>query len=115
MSPTKNVPAVNTGKLADIMKAEASIAMPEVISIFLSKYETELYERKATLSDKISQLTKEGESLTTTTLTKADFKEYENIKIPKFDLISFQRNERKIKRLEKHRETVQKSFKRISQ
>ena len=79
---------IATGKLSDIMKAEANIAMPEVVSIFLSKHETDLYNQKTTLQGEITDLKKDLEMHEAKVAKAANFKQYVDIKIPKLNLIT---------------------------
>jgi len=76
-------------KLSSIIKAEARMAMPELVSIFISKYETELYDRKNNLQETISKLHKALEILDKKVTETADFSKYENVCVKRFDLVSF--------------------------
>lgn len=81
---------VEPGKLSDIMPTEARIALPEIVSVFICKYETELYNTKAALSETIIELKKEKELIAATALDSADFSAFIDIKINKLCLISYQ-------------------------
>lgn len=87
------VPTKGTGNLSDIIKAEAKIALPEVVSVFISKYESELYDRKATLQENIAQHTKDLATHEKTVISAADFSKYEGIKVPMLKLVSELKNE----------------------
>ena len=76
------------GKLSSIIKAEAKIALPEVVSVFISKYESELYDRKANLSETIAQHTKDLATHEKTVISAADFSKYDGIKVPLLKIIS---------------------------
>jgi len=80
---------IAVGKLSEIMSAQATIAMPEVISVFISKYETDLYNRKSELTIEIGNLKKDLEMLQASTLAKADFSSYDEIKISKLGLVTY--------------------------
>lgn len=85
--------APSDGKLSSIIKAEAKIAMPEVVSVFISKYENELYERKATLSETIAQHNKDLATHEKTVISAADFSKYADIKVPKLGIVSVIKDE----------------------
>ncbi len=82
------VPSKGTGNLSDIIKAEAKIALPEVVSVFISKYESELYDRKATLQENIAQHTKDLATLEKVVIGAADFSKYNGVKVPELKIVS---------------------------
>lgn len=59
--------------LSGIIKAEAKMAMPEIVSVFLSKYETELYEKKAKLTQDIADAKDDYQVSKQAVADKADF------------------------------------------
>ena len=73
-------------KLSTILSASASIALPEIVSVFINKYETELYTSKDQLNEKINGLQSELNLLKETVASKADFSKYEKLGIPTFNL-----------------------------
>ncbi|RKY95041.1 MAG: hypothetical protein DRQ01_00890 [Ignavibacteriae bacterium] len=81
---------LQVGKLSDIMPTEARIALPEVVSVFISKYETELYNNKADLSDEIIALKSEKELIEHTVVESADFSAYVGLKQTKLRIVSYQ-------------------------
>ena len=80
MSNTDPVPA---GKIGDIVKAEAKIAMPDVMDVFISEYENKLYERKGELTDRINQLRDDLPVFEKQVLKDANFSEFAGLKIAK--------------------------------
>ena len=85
----KAVTVVDPGRLSDIVSANAKIAMPEVVSIFISKYETDLYNKKSELQKKLTQLKDDLSILESSAASKADFSKYEGHKLAVFDLVTF--------------------------
>ena len=85
----KAVTVVDPGRLSDIVSANAKIAMPEVVSIFISKYETDLYDKKSELQKKLAKLKDDLSILENTAASKADFSKYEGHKLAVFDLVTF--------------------------
>jgi hypothetical protein len=81
-------PPASDKPLSSIISAEAKIAMPEVISIFISDYETKLYDRKTELQQKIHDLKKDLEIHVNTVAKSGSFKKYIGVKVPKLGLIS---------------------------
>lgn len=79
-------------ELSTIMQAEAKIALPEIVSIFVAKHETALYERKAALQATIAANNKDLEILHTVALKSANFDKYDDVAIPKLDLVSYLKN-----------------------
>ena len=77
------------GKLGDIMTAHAKIAMPEVVSVFISKYETELYDSKKRLQKEISDTKSDLELLENSASQLADFSKYAGDKLPLFKLVTY--------------------------
>lgn len=75
--------------LSSVIRANAQIAMPEVVSVFISKHETELYDLKAELQKKIGDLKKDIEMHTATTSKSVSFKKYAGLKMLKLNLISY--------------------------
>jgi ElaB/YqjD/DUF883 family membrane-anchored ribosome-binding protein len=65
-----------TQQLSTVLTAKASIALPEIVSVFIGKYEDELYIRKDKLSEDIGKLKNELELLSATVANKANFKAY---------------------------------------
>ena len=84
---------VPTGKLSDIVRADAKIAMPEVVSVFISKYENELYDRKAALSESVAQHNKDLGVHEALVIEAADFSKYDGIKVPALNVISVLKDE----------------------
>lgn len=76
------------GKLGSIIKAEAKIAMPEVVSVFISKYESELYDRKAVLQESIAQHNKDLATHEAVVISAADFSKYADIKVITLNVVS---------------------------
>lgn len=74
--------------LSQIISTEATIALPEMVSIFLSKYETDLYDRKQELSTIISELKQELKDIEDMAAASVTFGEYADLGIPKLDLIT---------------------------
>jgi len=83
-------------KLSSIIKAEARMAMPEIVSIFISKYETELYDRKNNLQESIFELRKDVEILNAKVEKAGDFSKYDNVCVKRLDLVSFLNNDIKV-------------------
>lgn len=75
--------------LSSVIRANAQIAMPEVVSVFISKHETELYDLKAELQKKIGDLKKDIEMHTASVAKSITFKKYCGIKVLKLGLISY--------------------------
>lgn len=75
--------------LSAIVQAEAKIAMPEVVAVFISKHETELYDLKSELQLKIGDLKKDLEMHTATVAKSISFKKYAGLKMLKLSLISY--------------------------
>lgn len=86
MSGTQLAP--ETKGLTGIIKAEAKMAMPEIVQVFLAKYENDLYEQKESLQLEMAELTEKLKKLNTTVLDSAKFKQWKKIKIPKLELES---------------------------
>ena len=74
-------PASNT--LSSILSAKASIALPEIVSVFLNKYETDLYALKDGLSSTIAAIRDEISTHEQIVIAKAKFSQYEGLTIPK--------------------------------
>lgn len=85
---SKDQELVPAGKLSEIMTANAKIAMPEMVSIFLSKYENALYEKKDTTQEEMNKLDKDWEIAKAVILKKADFKKYLGAKLPGFKAVT---------------------------
>ena len=81
--------ALVEGKLSSIMTANAKIAMPEVVSVFISKYETELYDTKASLQKRIAATKKDIELLEASATQKADFSKYGGEKLNQLKLVTY--------------------------
>lgn len=88
MNQPNVLPAPGTG-LSSIIKAEAKIAMPEVVDIFLSKYETKLYDKKDMLQKALAQIEKDQEMHTAVVLKSAKHKHLVGLKMPKLNLVSY--------------------------
>jgi len=86
----------NKNQLSSIIKAEARMAMPEIVSVFISKYETELYDRKNNLQEIISKLHKDVLILDAKVKKTGDFSKYDNVCIKRLDLVSFLNNDIKV-------------------
>lgn len=74
--------------LSSVMTTEAKIAMPEMVAIFLSKYETDLYDRKSELSKIISGIKQEIAANEKAARLSVSFADYEGLTIPKLDVVS---------------------------
>jgi hypothetical protein len=74
--------------LSGIMTTEANIAMPEIVAIFLSKYESDLYTRKAELNGIINDIENEGKAHDRLVAVSISFKEYAGLEIKKLHLIT---------------------------
>ena len=81
--------ALVEGKLSSIMTASAKIAMPEVVSVFISKYETDLYNAKSDLQKRIAATKKDIELLDGSATQKADFSKYAGEKLPGLKLVTY--------------------------
>jgi len=81
--------ALVEGKLSSIMTANAKIAMPEVVSVFISKYETDLYDAKSDLQKRIAATKKDIELLDGSATQKADFSKYAGEKLPALKLVTY--------------------------
>jgi len=79
----------NDKPLSTIITAEAKIAMPDVVAIFLSKYETELIDQKRSLQTKVLSLKKELEVLDKTAVKTDKFKKHVGLSILKLDITSY--------------------------
>jgi len=86
----------NKNQLSSIIKAEARMAMPEIVSVFISKYETELYDLKNNLQETISKLHKDVLILDAKVKKTGDFSKYNNVCIKRLDLVSFLNNDIKV-------------------
>jgi len=81
--------ALVEGKLSSIMTASAKIAMPEVVSVFISKYETDLYDAKSDLQKRIAATKKDIELLDGSATQKADFSKYAGEKLAQLKLVTY--------------------------
>jgi len=88
MNQPNVLPAPGTG-LSSIIKAEAKIAMPEVVDIFISEYETKLYDKKDLLQKGIAQIEKDLEMHNAVVLKSAKTKHLVGLKMPKMHLVSY--------------------------
>lgn len=77
-----------TTELSNIIKTDAKIALPEIVSIFVAKHETQLYDQKDALQESISTSQKDLTMHEAVVLGTADFKKYDNITIPILELVS---------------------------
>lgn len=75
-------------ELSSVIETNAQLALPDIVAIFLAKYETDLYEKKSELSSIVSGIRKEIEDLDDLVLKAANFKPYEGLKMPKLNLVS---------------------------
>lgn len=63
--------------LVESMSANVNVGMDEVVSVFVSRYETALFEKKDDLSDKIKTIKKEQEDLDNRLINSIDKSQYE--------------------------------------
>jgi hypothetical protein len=75
-------------ELSTVISTDANVDLQDIAAIFLSKYETDLYELKKTLTTEIHGLASEIELLTGTVVQKTDFSRYEKLGIPELELIT---------------------------
>ena len=76
------------GKLSSIISNKAQIALPDIVSIFISQYETKLYEKKHDLQDAIADISKEISDHEKEVADNMKYSEFINVKIPKLGMIS---------------------------
>lgn len=72
--------------LSSIISTEATIAMPEIVAIFLSKYESDCHARKTELNSIINGIRKEGKDHEDDVAASFSFKEYAGLEIKKLSL-----------------------------
>ncbi len=85
---SKAVSVPTSTGLSELIHTNAKIGMPEIVSIFLSKYESDLYDKKADLLNSIEQSQKDGMAHDENVLANADFSSYGGETIPKLKLVT---------------------------
>lgn len=83
-------------ELTSVISTNATIALPEIVAIFLSKYETDLYDRKAILQDDITGVKDYIIKHDKVVLKATKFDEYIGLKIPKLNIESVKEEDPKI-------------------
>ena len=87
------IPGDQKGKLSSIMSANAQLALPEIVSVFINKHETELYDAKEEAQKKVAQTHSDLELVEGAAKQDGNFDKFIGIKNAKLGVISYLKGE----------------------